>query len=327
MKRVIIYHKQTKEVLGQWLWEELSPELQAEALKATTSTRGWEKKLNCDTLIVEVEDVPEPTPVSGPVPEQTWTAPLSRQMCFFDYPAYFGLLMPRVHVMPWLGIIREAGLTGPEIELAGPDVVDEYINRHPTPNYDFESWYDHAEDEMAFIMPIVRSLGLVVNLKFTQSNWSQVQKRTPKWWSSRAKRFAVRIGPENIICLAVNETDPRVNESYRYAIEEGLLAGGFQKWQLVSWNTKRDLGFVENHPRTMDHIQGSDHRRLQIPDNGDMIYTLFGKNWRQGGTPNSANISKYIQRCKAAGTSTGIYSFSRDPSIPALTATRSAWGT
>lgn len=258
-------------------------------------------------------------------PDGEWTAQLNRQMCFMDYPAYYGLLMPRQSVSAWLTMIRDAGLTGPEIELSGPDPVEEYIEKRPTQNFDLEGWYDRAEDEMAFVMSIVRSLGLIVNLKFCQANWSQPEKKSTDWWRERAKRFAVRVGTENIICLALNETDTRVSEDYRYAIERGLLDGGFQRWQLIGYGSKRDLGFSETHPRSFDHIKSGDHTRLQIPDNGDMIEILYGKNWRQGGVPSVGNIQKYIRMCKQAGTSTGMYSFDRQPNPVALQATSAGW--
>lgn len=269
---------------------------------------------------------PAPAPTPGPAepPSGEWTGIIRRPMCFFDAPAYYWHVIEPGQVRPWLMMMRDGGITGPEIEFSGPDPVREYIERRPTSAYDIAAWYQKAFEYWAVWIPVLRELGMVANVKFTQSNWSQPGKMSDQWWFDLAKQFAQRFGPTNMLVLPVNETDPRVRGSIRSAIQAGLLDGGFQKWQLVGYTNKGDLGFVENHPANFDKIVSGDHTRLQIPDNGSMIELLYGSNWRHGGSPNTGNIQKYITLCRQKNTSTGIYSFRREPDVLGLQAVAQA---
>lgn len=270
---------------------------------------------------------PSPSPTAAPVPSGDWSRHLERQMTFYDAPAYYWWMIPDSQVRPWLMMIRDAGCTGPEMELCGADPVNEYINRRATSGYDILSWYRTAFARFAIWNPILAELGMVANIKFTQANWSAPaaqSKRTgsDQWAFNLAVEFMRTFGPTNKIILDANETDSRFPESIRHAIRSGLIEGGMPRSQLVGYTNKGDLGFVENHPANFEKIVSGDHTRLQIPDNGSMIELLYGSNWRQGGSPNTGNIQKYITLCRRAGTSTGTYSFRRDPDTLGLNAVR-----
>lgn len=268
-------------------------------------------------LYVGTTPGPSPSPQPGPVPAPTgdWRDKLNRPMKFFDFPAYRLSEVPRDQIRPWLTtMIRDLGVTGPEIEFCGSDPIHEYNTKKPTDGFNLVASYNRQFEAMHYVLPIVRELGGVTNVKIIQANWSQpkiVSQRngSDQWAFDLGFRFAQEFGSANILVLNRNETDSRFPESIGAAIRAGLIAGGFPEAQLIDYAKDGPGGFWEHHPKDISAIKDGDHRLLNVSDNGDMIEILYGNDWKNGGHPNTSRIQEYARRCKALGTSCSIYSF------------------
>ena len=271
------------------------------------------------------EPTPSPEPGPGPIETNDWRDKLRRPMCFADGPHYTAQNIPREQLRPWLAAIRDQGLTGFGYEMCGEDPIQEYITKQVTPHVNVAGVYDTAFDFLADVLPICAEFGLIINIKVTQANWSWPAKMTEQFWFNQGLRLARLTGGRNCIVMPVNETDSRTPDSVRAAIKAGLLEGGFPLSQMVGYLQKGDHGFLEHHPKSMDHLKDGDHTVINLPDNGDMIRYLYGDNWKQGGVANQQRIVLFTKKFKGLGTSGGDYSFGRQPSLPAIQAQGAGW--
>lgn len=282
---------------------------------------------------------PTPNPGTPPTPppaSSAWQTKLQGQMLYYGAPDYFFHYTGAAEARRFCTAIRDAGLTGPEFEFSGQPVVDEYNGKKYTP--DLDALYKAAFDSFANYLGACRELGLVCNVKFLNSNQSFANTRNDAWWKAKAAEFVRRFGPANIIVLPLNETDsrnwfartfaaPRTRSSIGTAIRAGLIEGGMPKAQLIGYGSKGDNGFLEHHPQKSDasDLKGGGHTTINCTDSGKPIAFLYGSDWRNGGKPNTANITAYAKRVKASGTSGAIYSFHRATDYTGLAAAGAGW--
>lgn len=269
---------------------------------------------------------PQPAPPAPPAPPEppsgTWSGRITRPMFFMAGPQYYWDDVPGNQVPPWLAAIRDSGLDGPSIEFQGHFPSDDKT-------LDVASIYRNQFAAWRRWLPVLREMGLVAHIAFLNSNQSAANNMPDSWWYDTARAFAQEFGPANMLILPLSETDSRTRASIGQAIERGLRDGGFPAAQLIGYGSRGDRGFLEHHPKDIASIKRGDFRILNIPDHGQAIgrtmRTMYGPDWRNGGTPQVKEITKFTDAVQAAGTSGGLYSFGRSPDLTGLDAASKAW--
>lgn len=250
--------------------------------------------------------------------DNKWIKKINQQMMFFAAPQYFFRSVTGSALTRWLSEMASSGLTGPSIEFGGPFIVYEYIGEGRPVNLATE--YKASFNAFKEWLPLIRKHNMVAHMYFLNSNQSAASKQSDSWWEALAKDFAKTFGWNNIIMNIMNENDRRTRPSIATAIQKGLKSEGWPASQLIGYGNKFPK---ENH--TFDDMEGSSYVNFNVTDNGPAIEKLYGSNWTRGGTPNVANIKKFVGLVKRSRTSGAVYGFGRVPDYVGLRAAAQAW--
>lgn len=264
-----------------------------------------------------------PTPTTGStIPVSPWKDKISKPMVFISGPNYWFTDLSDSEIRKWLTAVQRNGLTGIDIELNGPWPAKEYITKKKQ-NIKVDEEYKKSFAAMRRILPIARELGLVISIKFLNSNNSNSNSMSDVWWYSTAKAFIDEFGSDNFLIMALNENDPRTRASIGPAILKGLLAAKFPKSQVVAYGARGSYGFSEHHPQKSDasDFKGNDYTTINCSDSGPSI-GFFYDNWRVldgvGGKYKPGTGKIYLQRGKNSNTTIIFYSFRQKPDYELL---------
>lgn len=283
-------------------------------------------------LLSGAPTTPGPVMPGNPGVIVPWREKIKRPMIFISAPDYFWTEMNAAMRRQWLVMVRDAGFTGVDIEVGGPQGAINYIKGiNPKPNLDERE----SKQFVAFMawLSDCRELDLVISAKFWNCN-GDASGKSVNWWLGHAKNFAAAVGSDNILALPGNERDRATSDDRRRALYLGFIDGGFPASQLIGYDSKSEYGincgFVETHPQKdgAADLKGSDFTHINCTDSRPSISFCYD-NWLKldgiGGKPKLSNIRDLVRRSKARKTSLSLYSFRQIPDPEALSVAAIEW--
>lgn len=256
-----------------------------------------------------------------PKPTLSWEQRLETQQLYFSAPNYVWSDASKAEVAKRLDAILEAGLDGPSIEFGGFDLVSEYLgqpdNEALAARYrkSIKAWDENWQ-------PALEARDLVAHVAFLNTNSKKNNTVSDTEWAKLANEFIDKCGTRNKIVLPASETDSRTRASIRTTLDRAFRSR--MGSQTIRYGGSS--GLREYHSQRGNDVPRGDKNLLVVSDSGPAIAYLYGGDWKQGGTPNLANITTYVTAIGNAGASGAVYSFGRKFDKDGCKAAGKAWG-
>ena len=238
-------------------------------------------------------------------PKISWEKLLETAQLYFSAPNYYAFHQSDAEVGKILDAILEAGLDGPSVELGGRATADEY-NGNPSAE-NIAVTYRRNIKAWGVWEKGIRDRGLVAHIAFLNTNSSRNNQISDGEWAKLANEFMDAHGTRNKLVLPASETDSRTRASIRSTLDRTFRA----RMNSQTLHYGGTSGLREYHSQRGSDVPRGNKDLLVVSDSGPAIAYLYGGDWKNGGTPNLANIHDYVKHIKDMGVSGAVYSFSR----------------